>query len=58
MSASAENTFFRLRNVRAEFLSKDEAAIITGKLLFRPLKLKAISRIANRTGYKYFSFNM
>jgi hypothetical protein len=58
VSAPTENTFFGFRNIRTGIVRQGEAAISTRKILFRPSELKAISRIADRAGYEYFTLNL
>ena len=57
VSAPAENTFFGFRNSRTGIFRQDEAAIGTSKIPFRPLELKATSRVADRAGDEYFPLN-
>jgi hypothetical protein len=58
VSAPAENTFFGFRNIRPGGFRQCEAAISTRKILFRPLELKVISRVADRAGDEYFLLNL
>jgi len=58
VSAPAKNTLFGFGNIRPGIVRQGEAAIGTRKIPFRPLELKAISRVADRAGDEDFPLNL